>query len=435
MNLGPLLHPRGIAVVGASDSPGKAGYALTRTLDGFAGPLYPVNPAGGTIAGRPAFPTVTAIGAPVDLAVLAVPPHVVPGVLADCGKAGVPAVIVCAGGFAEAGAAGAALQDAVAAVAREHGIRLLGPNTSGYLNPADGVFATFVPGVAEVPPGPAAIVAQSGGVNLALCFLAAAEGLGVRIGIGLGNAVDVGFADVLDHLAADDATSVIGLHVEGVADGRALVDAVAGAAARKPVVALKVGRTDVGDFARSHTGAITGPYALTRAALTQAGAVVVEDPTELIDALRALAAGRLPATERPGVGVLTGQAGPGLIIADTLAAAGVRVPALSAATRARVGTLLPPLTYQDNPVDTGRPGETFADVAAAIAADQEIDALAVYALDEPDALDLAATVRAAGGAVPVLVGSGGSTAVLDRRQAGLAGPLFRSPDRLARATA
>ncbi|MFC4855919.1 acetate--CoA ligase family protein [Actinophytocola glycyrrhizae] len=437
MHLGSLLHPRGIAVVGASDTAGKAGYALTRTLSGFDGDLYPVNPAGGTIAGRTAYPAVTDIGAPVDLAVLAVPPRAVPGVLADCGKAGVTAAIVCSGGFAEAGADGAALQDTVTAVAREHGIRLLGPNTSGYVNPADGVFATFVPSVVDLPAGPAAIVAQSGGVNLALCFLAAAEGLGLRLGVGLGNAVDVGFADVLDHLAADDATAVIGLHVEGVPDGRRLVDAVARTAVGKPVVVLKVGRTDVGDFARSHTGAITGPFELTRAALAQAGAVVVDDPAELVDALRALAAGRVPATRRPGVGVVTGQAGPGLIIADALAAAGVPVPALSTASRARVGELLPPLTYQDNPVDTGRPSETFPEVAATVAADPGIDALAVYALDEPDALDLAATVRvigrSAGGAVPVLVGSGGLPAVLDARQRELDLPLFRSPDRLARA--
>ena len=434
MYLGPLLHPRHIAVVGASDSPGKAGHALTRTLDGFPGELYPVNPAGGTIAGRVAYPSVADIGAPVDLAVLAVPPRVVPKVLIDCGTAGVPAAIVCSGGFAEAGPDGAALQDTVTAIARGNGIRLLGPNTSGYVNPADGVFATFVPGVTDLAPGPAAIVAQSGGVNLALCFLAAAEGLGVRLGVGLGNAVDVGFAEVLDHLAADDATEVIGLHVEGVSDGRALADAVARAAARKPVVALKVGRTDVGDFARSHTGAITGPFALTRAALAQAGAVVVDDPTELVDAVRALAAGRVPPADRPGVGVLTGQAGPGLIIADTLAAAGVRVPPLSVATRAGIGELLPPLTYQNNPVDTGRPGESFGAVAAVLAADPEVDALAVYAIDEPDALDLAATVAAVA-TVPVLVGSGGLPAVLDARQAGLAAPLFRSPDRLARAVA
>ncbi|CAM3518711.1 acetate--CoA ligase family protein [Kibdelosporangium persicum] len=436
MHFGPLFHPRGIAVAGASDSPGKAGNALVRTLSSFDGDLYPVNPAGGTIAGRQAYPTVAEIGAPVDLAVLAVPPRAVPGVLADCGKAGVAAAIVCSGGFAEAGPDGAALQDTVTAVAREHGIRLLGPNTSGFVNPVDGVFASFVPGVADLPAGPAAIVAQSGGVNLALCFLAAAEGLGVRLGVGLGNAVDIGFADVLDYLADDDKTTVIGLHVEGVSDGRRLVDAVARAAARKPVVALKVGRTGVGDFARSHTGAITGPYALTRAALAQAGAVVVDDPTGLVDALRALAARRVPPTARPGVGVLTGQAGPGLIIADALHAAGVSVPALTPASRARLRELLPPLTYQDNPVDTGRPAGTFPEVAATVAADPGVDALAVYALDEPGALDLAATVRAVADTVPVLVASGGPAATLDERQSELSElsvPLFRSPDRLARA--
>lgn len=438
MTLDALFTPRGIAVIGASGSPGKAGNALMHALAGYTGGLYPINPRGGVIAGHPAFPSVTDVGVPVDLAVLAVPPEAVPAALEDCGRAGVRAAVVCAGGFAEAGAAGAALQDRVGQLARRHGIRLLGPNTSGFVNPHDGVHATFLPAVTALPPGPTAIVAQSGGVNLALSFLAMAEGLGLRLGVGLGNAIDVGLADVLDHLATDEATTVVGLHVEGIGDGRALTTAVARLAAVKPVVALKVGRADVGDFARSHTGALTGSFALTRAALRQAGAVVVEDPTELVDALRALAAGRLPATARPGVGVLTGQAGPGLIVADSLRSAGVELPAVTAPTRDRLAELLPPLTYQRNPVDTGRPGSTFPEVAAAVAADPGIDTLVVYALDEPDALDPARTARAlrAVSQAPVLFGSGGLPDRLDTLADELDKhgiPLYRSPDRLARA--
>lgn len=439
VGLGPMFAPASIAVVGASSTPNKAGAAAMDALSGFAGALYPVNPRPGVIAGRPAVASVAAIGAPVDLAVLVVPPAAVPGALADCAKGGVRAAVLCAGGFAEAGPAGAALQAEAAAIAATHGIRLLGPNTSGFVNPVDGVLATFVPTVAELPAGPAAIVAQSGGVNLALCFLAAGDGLGIRLGVGLGNAVDVGFADVLDHLADDADTRAVALHVEGVADGRALTAAVARVTARKPLVALKVGRADVSDFARSHTGALTGNFALTRAALTQAGAVVVDDPTELIDALRALSARRMPPRRRPGVGVVTGQAGPGLIIADLLRAADVSLPELSPATTASLDVLLPPLTYQRNPVDTGRPAETFADVLVAVARDPAIDALAVYALDEPDALDPAAALRAVPEAADVVTvfGTGGLSSTLDSRQAavGAGFAFYRSPDRLARAVA
>ena len=149
---------------------------------------------------------------------------------------------------------------------------------------------------AELPAGGLAIVAQSGGVNHALAFQAAGEGLGIRLGVGLGNAVDVGFADVLEHLARQtSAVEVVALAVEGVADGRRLVEAVERVAATVPVVALKTGRTDVDAFSRSHTGALTGSWRVTRAALAQAGAVVVDDLTQLVDAAQALRLVRLPA--------------------------------------------------------------------------------------------------------------------------------------------
>lgn len=234
---------------------------------------------------------------------------------------------------------------------------MLGPNTSGFINPEAGVCASFVPGANEIEAGGIAIVAQSGGVNHALAFQAHNEGLGVRLAVGLGNAMDVAAADVLDHLAEDEGTRAIVLHVEGIPDGRRLFEAVGRATRRKPVVALKVGRSDVEAFAKSHTGALTGSWWLSRSALAQAGAVIVGDTIELLDAARALAASRLPPRPRPGVAVVSGQAGPALIIADALRTAGVELPGLKVDTVARVGELLPPLTYQRNPVDTGRPGD------------------------------------------------------------------------------
>ncbi|WP_395105109.1 acetate--CoA ligase family protein [Actinomadura sp. SCN-SB] len=438
MTLDRLFRPRSVAVVGASSTPGKAGYAMMRALASFTGEVYPVNVRGGEVSGRPAYVSAEEIPGPVDLALLAVPAAAVPAALESCARAGTRAAVVCSGGFAETGDAGAALQDHVAAIARAHGMRILGPNTSGFVNAADGVPAGFLPAVAGLPAGPAAIVAQSGGVNLSLCFLAASEGLGISLGVGLGNAVDVDHADVLDHLAEDAGTRVVGLHIEGVTAGRALCEALARLTARKPVVALKVGRADVGDFAKSHTGALTGDFSLTRAALAQAGAVVVDGPTEMVDAMRALAAHRASPRRDPGVAVVTGQAGPGLIIADALRAAGVGVPELAAETVSGIARLLPPLTYQANPVDTGRPAETFGRVLAETAADPGIDVLAVYALEEPDAFDPVEAIREVREEAnpPILFGSGGPGDALDRRQADLSAvnvPLYRSPDRVAQA--
>jgi len=271
-SLDPLIRPASIAVIGASSAPNKAGHQLVRALDGFPGRLCPVNPGAREILGHPAYPEIGAIGEPVDLAVLVVPAATVPAVIGECAAAGTRAAIVCAGGFAETGPAGADLQAQAARAAAGAGMRLLGPNTSGLVNPVDGVRATFLSTVRAIPAGRLAIVAQSGGVNLAFALATAAEGLGVRLAVGLGNAVDVGHAELLDYLADDPQTAVVALHLEGTGDGRGLVEAVARAATVKPVIALVLGESDVSDFARSHTGALATSWRLTRAALGQAGA-------------------------------------------------------------------------------------------------------------------------------------------------------------------
>lgn len=410
-DLAPLFEPRGIAVVGASRKPGKLGAAMARSLAGYAA-------AGGRLAlvnGRDAtmYRSLGAAAAdgPVDLALICVPAPACPAVLAEAAAAGVRAAVVCGGGFAEAGGPGVDHQRRLADIAAESGIRLLGPNTSGFLAPHAGVTASFVPGAAQVPPGKVAVVAASGGVNHALAFLLAEAGHGVSLAVGLGNAVDVTAPDVLDHLAQDPHTAAVALHVESVADGPRLVESVRRLAARRPVAALVVGRHDVSAFAASHTGALATSWRTTRAALAQAGAVVVDDERELVDAVGALAATRVRPSADPGVGVVTAQAGPGLLLLDDLRGRGARVPELGAGTRQVLSELLPPLTFQRNPVDTGRPGPEFGRVLATVAADPGVDVIAGYALHEPEAVDLAAAVqegRAAG--VPVVLGLGGAGA-------------------------
>ena len=421
--LDPLFAPRGIAVIGASRDPAKLGAVMARSLAGFPGTVVGVNPRDADpAAGR--FATVAEAAAaspdPIDLAVLCVPAAVSAQAVADTARAGVRAALVCSGGYAEAGGAGVAHQQDLLAAARDGGIALLGPNTSGFLVPARGLTATFVPGAGAVPAGPVAVVAASGGVNHALAFLLAEAGIGVSLAVGLGNAVDVAAADVLTHLAGDEHTRAVALHVETVADGAALTAAVRSLTARVPVVALVVGRNDVAEFARSHTGALATSWRTTRAALRAAGAVLVDDERELVDAVTALSALRLPPATDPGVGVVTAQAGPALLHVDGLRGRGVPVPPLAEATQTAVGALLPPLTYQANPVDTGRPGPGFAQVLTTVAADPGIDLVSAYALAEPDALDLPAAVGSAlaQGAGPLVVGLGGpADQVAPQRQA------------------
>ncbi|GAC1366001.1 MAG: acetate--CoA ligase [Ktedonobacteraceae bacterium] len=436
--LAALFKPRAIAVVGASASAAKVGYQMVHSLAHFPGRLFPINPKEARIHDLPAYPRVVDVPTRVDLAILTVPATAVPAALRDCAAAGVRAAMVCAGGFAESGEAGQALQQEVTDLVREAGMRLLGPNTSGYLNPVDGITASFVPGVSLIAAGRIAVVAQSGGVNHALAFLAHNDGIGLRLGVGLGNSINVGFADVLEYLAQDQETQAIALHVEGVADGRAFIEAVERATQRVPVVVLKVGRADINDFARSHTGVLTGNYALTRSALLQAGAVVVEDTVELLDAAHALSCARLPALESAGVGIVTSQAGPGLIITDVLRSADVRVPELSASTREQLSTLLPPLTAQHNPVDTGRPDKTFSQVVASVAKDPAIDAVIAYALHEPDAIEPVAALSEARTEInmPLIFGTGGLSASIEPTLSGLSAqgvPAYTSPERAARA--
>ena len=407
-DLTALFAPRRIAVVGASRSPGKLGAVMARSLRGFATGSRSLALVNARDDSMYASVGAAAADGAVDLVVLCVPAPACPGALAEAAAAGTRAAVICGGGFAEAGGAGVALQRELASIVADTGIRVLGPNTSGFIVPSAGLTASFVPGATAVPAGRVAVVAASGGVNHALAFGLAEAGHGVSLAVGLGNAVDATASDVLRHLVGDQETSAVALHVESVGDGRRLVSAVRQLTERVPVVALVVGRHDVGAFAASHTGALATSWRTTRAALAQAGAVLVADERELIAAVGALAVTRARPHREPGVGVVTAQAGPGLLLLDDLRGRRVSVPELAAVTQRTLAGLLPPLTFQRNPVDTGRPGPELAQVIAAVAADPGVDIVAGYALHEPEAVDLAAAVR--GGrapGVPVVFGVGG----------------------------
>lgn len=277
--LRPLFAPEGIAVVGASRDPRKLGAVMLRSLRTFTGPVAGVNPHDPDPAAgryRSVAAAADAAGGPLDLAVLCMPAAASAQALTDAARGGARAALVCSGGYAEAGGAGAGFQRDLAAAAADAGLALLGPNTSGFLVPRLRLYASFVPGAASIPAGPVAGVAASGGVNHALAYLLAEAGLGVSLAVGLDNAVDVSAPDVLAHLADDEHTRAVALHVESVPDGPALISAVRHLTARKPVAALVVGRSDVTDLAQSHTGALATSWRTARAALQGAVACAGE---------------------------------------------------------------------------------------------------------------------------------------------------------------
>ncbi|MFC7203273.1 acetate--CoA ligase family protein [Haloferax namakaokahaiae] len=435
--LGRLFDPSSIAVVGASTKEGKIGYEAMENVHDFGGRVYPVNPsAEGSIFGASFVGSVTDIDDDVDLALLCVPAPIVPNVIEECGEAGVGAAVIYSGGFAEAGEEGVEIQRRMTEIANEHNIALLGPNTSGFVVPRTELFGSFATGVENFPPGGVAIVAQSGGVAHSLAFQATRERRGISAMVGLGNRANVGFEEVIEYFDADPETGAIILHVEGTDDARSLLQTCHDA--DTPVFAYKVGQADVGDFAASHTGALTGDHALYQAGFAQYGVPTVDSTSQLLDAGHVAASAPLP--DGTNVGVVTAQAGPGIIIADRLKQAGVSLPSLEDETTETVNDILPGITYSANPVDTGRPMPEFGAVVRAVATDENIDAVLVYELHEAalgfpiEELDgLAEEVGK-----PVVFATAGPESDLapDRTELEDAGvPVFESPERAADAVA
>jgi acetyltransferase len=406
-DLQPLLAPRSVALVGASERAGSLGRIVARNLEAGAlkGELYPVNPKHPAVFGRRAYARLTQLPQAPDLAVVVTPARTVPGIVEDAAAAGVKAAVVLTSGFGESGAEGQALQDAVLAAAKRGGVRLLGPNCLGLMRTDCGLNATFArtPALA----GNLALVSQSGAICGAILDWAQGAGVGFSSVVSLGGAIDVDFGEVLDFLAADGATGAILLYVEGIRDARRYVSALRAAARVKPVIALKVGRYASGSrAASSHTGALVGSDAVFDAALRRAGAVRVKTYTQLFAAARALAGGAAAEGER--LAIVTNGGGPGVIAADSAAENAVPLAQLAAGTIALLDRQLPAQWSRANPIDIigDAPPERFAAASAAALADPGVDALlAMYspvAVTAPEDAARAVAGAARGSRKPVL---------------------------------
>ncbi|MBN2061823.1 MAG: acetate--CoA ligase family protein [Deltaproteobacteria bacterium] len=439
-SLDKLFKPRSIAVLGASTNENKVGSQMLHSLRRFPGPLFPVNPKARFIQGLKAYPNIKSINDPVDLVIFNIPAGSCLKAMQEAGEAGVGAVMIVGGGFGETGDEGKKLQDDLVAIAGRYGIRLLGPNTAGFGNPRLGVTANIVPWINRLTPGPVAVVSQSGSMNLILASNICDSRLGISLGVGVGNAADVGIPEILDYLSDDPETKAIVLYLEGVSDGRQLYEAVYRATKKKPVIAFAVGKApDIGEFATSHTGNLIGSFTLKTTALRQAGAVCVSTSNELIVAAKMLALARLNPNPDPGVGLLAGQAGPALIFTDYLRCKSVKMPELQPETIERLSRVIPPITYIKNPVDTARPDhEMFSNALAIVSEDPGIDLVVTFALHEPAAVDPVVAHRYLKYKVnkPMIFGTSGFLDYLlpilqDLEMLGV--PAFVSPDRTAQA--
>jgi acetate---CoA ligase (ADP-forming) len=354
-----LLAPRSVAIVGASDQPGNVGGAAVRFFRKFASPcvVWPVNRGRDCVAGLTCYPSVADLPGQADLAILAVPAGAVQQVVRECVAGGIRAGIAWAGGFVEGGAEGMARQAELAALCRDTGFALLGPNCIGIIDthaPITASFASMMLNFDTFLPGNISMVSQSGGLATMGQAMAQQHGYGFRYMISTGNEAVLGVADFIHALAADKLTKVIATYLEGVRDGakfrRALLEA---RDAGKPVIVLKAGATAASAVAAAaHTGALAGEGRVWDAVLRDCAAIQVDSLEELLDVAMQLSGADLSKLPRSrGVAAVTFGGGSGVLSADQCDRVGLSVPALTPETRAALEGLVPPLASTRNPVD------------------------------------------------------------------------------------
>lgn len=365
-DLQPFFTPQGVAVIGASATPGRLGYGVVTNLmrSGYRGHIYPVNPHLSAILNLPCYPDVAAVPDPVDLAVIIIAAAGVPAALAACGRRGIRGVIVMSGGFAETGLEGRQRQEELLAIAREYGIRLIGPNCVGVMDAHSGLNATFLEQMPD--PGYIAFLSQSGGIGGAIVDWAKGQGLGLSYFASLGNTADVTETEIMAWLAGDVRTGVIALYVEGLPEGREFLNVAAQVGRHKPIVAFKAGGTEAGRRAvSSHTANLAGSEAVYAAAFRHSGVLVAESIEDLFGIALGLAYQPPPAG--PRVAVLSNAGGPSVVAADALSRRGLIVAQPDAPALHALRAALGPSPQLVNPIDLlGAASTTEFEAAARI---------------------------------------------------------------------
>ncbi len=464
--LDPFFYPKAIAVIGASREENKPGHVIFRILlenrrkGILKAAVYGVNPKADTILGEKVYKSVSELPPGVDLGVVVVPARFVPSVLEEMGHKGIRAAIVISAGFSEVGRKD--LEEELAETARKHGIRVLGPNCIGVFSPWSGVDTVFLPyhktlsdgrKILSTPrpgKGHVALLSQSGAVGTAALDYMAGEGIGLSHFVSFGNKVDVDEAELIEYLEEDEATHVILLYIENVKEGRRFVEAASKTSLKKPVIALKAGRTEAGSrAAASHTAAVAGIDAIYEAAFRRSGVIRAYDLQELFDYAKAFV--KQPPPPGPRVGIITDGGGAGVMATDMAELSGLKVPELKGEAREELERLkkkgvFPEFSQLGNPVDlTGSATtEMFVEALKVLISSDEVDGIVVLALHQvpgiPDPVDLARRIGeiAERSRKPVLaVDTGWSeAAVLERRVFEELGvPAYPIPERAVKALA
>jgi acyl-CoA synthetase (NDP forming) len=345
-----MLNPQSVAIVGASNDLSTMGTVqlLNALKGGFAGTLYPVHPREKKVLGLTAYASVRDVPGPVDLAVITVPARVVPAILEDCGAKGVRYAVITSGGFRELGGEGKRLEQEVLNVARRHGIRLIGPNCLGIVNPHHHLNITMFPYLQR--PGPMGLASQSGTYVTQVIHYLAKQGIGYSRAISVGNKADIDLVDCLEYLGEDPETKAIAVYIEGLHRPRMFLDMARRVSRIKPIVALYVGGTEAGARSgASHTGAICSSAKLFSDMFRQAGIIEARTVEELYLWAWALSTQPIPRSNR--IAILTHSGGPATSMADACNKYGLKVPVLSPETQEALRPLIPPTASTQNPVD------------------------------------------------------------------------------------
>jgi acetyl coenzyme A synthetase (ADP forming)-like protein len=442
-----LLRPRSIAVIGASSRGGSVGHEIVANLVAgqFKGPVYPVNrraggpPGSFQVCGLAAFADVGDIPDPVDLAVIAVPPAEVANVTGACGNKGVRGLVVVTAGYAEAGPEGAVAERELISLARSYGMRVIGPNCLGIINTAADISmnATFSP--ARPVPGSIGFSSQSGGLGIAILNEATRRDLGISSFVSVGNKVDVSGNDLIRYWESDPQTEVILLYLESFGNPRHFARIARHVSKKKPIVAVKSGRSSSGTRGTSsHTAAMASPDATVDALFHQAGVIRVDTLAEFFDVAEVLNHQPLPKGAK--VAIVGNAGGPGVLAADACEGAGLVVPELSGDTQRKLRGVLSKDAGVSNPVDciATATAEQYRAALEIVLGDDDVDA--VIAIFTPplvtQAEDVAAQVAAVAASatkpiVAVFLATSGALSAL--RDGPRRVPFFPFPESAARA--
>jgi acyl-CoA synthetase (NDP forming) len=382
-NIKTLFNPKSVAVIGASENPAKLGYhvMLSLTKGGFAGSITPINPSTKEIMGLKALPSIADLQDDIDLAIIVLPAHMVPGIFEQCLAEGVKGIVLITAGFKEIDdPKGADLHEQLATILSTSHVPVIGPNTFGMINVQANLNASFTPEFSLLKNGVVGLVSQSGGMCHLLCFLAVRDDIGFSKIVGIGNRLNVDFPEMVDYLMQDTDTEVIALYMEGMDRPRELIETAKRYKGRKPIIAYKTGIGRIGNQAsRSHTGSLAGRKEIYSGAFGQAGILGLDSAEALLDTAKAMAGAPLP--NGAGVAVLSSQAGPGIAGADICQLAGLSIVPFSRKTQKRIDDILPPLALRVNPVDMGPAwydSEATVGILQAVMQDENVSGILLF---------------------------------------------------------